>query len=99
VWRFTAYGALWRFARYSITNATKQKPLHAPKDQKLEHSNYFVHALPRAHGLLGTIAPRTRVAIQLKADGGLVPIQQIGYLHFIVSGFHEGLNLTSLILA
>jgi hypothetical protein len=40
-------------------------------------------------GLLGAIASRTSVAIQLSANGGLVPIQQLGDLRSIVSGFHE----------
>jgi hypothetical protein len=43
--------------------------------------------------------PRTRVAIQLPADGGLVPIQQLRYLSLIVSSFHEGVNLISFSMA
>ena len=42
-----------------------------------------------------SIAARTSITNQLPADGGLVPIQQIGYLRLIVSGFHEGVNLMS----
>jgi len=30
---------------------------------------------------------------QLPTDGGLVPIQQLGDLRLIMSGFHEGVNL------
>ena len=50
-------------------------------------------------GLFGSIAPRTIITNQLPADGGLVPIQQLGYLSLIVSGFHEGVNLISFSLA
>ncbi len=50
-------------------------------------------------GLFGAIAPRTSVEIQLPDDGGLVPIQQFGYLRSIVSCFHEGINLISFSLA
>ena len=50
-------------------------------------------------GLFGSIAPRTSITNQLPADGGLAPIQQLGYLRLIVSGFHEGLNLISFSLA
>jgi len=50
-------------------------------------------------GLFGAIAPRTSITNQLPADGGLVPIQQLGYLSLLVSGFHEGLNLISFSLA
>ena len=49
--------------------------------------------------LLGPVTTRATVAAQLPADGGLVPIQQVGYLSLIVSGFHEGVNLISFSLA
>jgi len=50
-------------------------------------------------GLFGAIAPRTSITNQLPADGGLVLIQQLGYLRLVVSGFHEGVNLISFSLA
>jgi len=50
-------------------------------------------------GLFGSIAPRTSVAIQLPAESGLVPIQQLGYLRLIESGFYEYVNLISFSLA
>ena len=50
-------------------------------------------------GLLGPIAFKPAVARKLPADGGLVPIQQLGDLSLIVSGFHEGVNLISFSLA
>jgi hypothetical protein len=49
--------------------------------------------------LLGSITPRASVAAQLPTDGGLVPIQQLGDLRLIVSGFHKGMNLISFSLA
>ena len=49
--------------------------------------------------LLGAVTPRASVAAQLPTDGGLVPVQQLGYLSLIVSGFHEGVNLISFSLA
>jgi len=36
---------------------------------------------------------------QLLADGGLVTIQQLGYLSLILFSFHEGVNLISFSLA
>ena len=50
-------------------------------------------------GLFEAIAPRTSITNQLPADGGLVPIQQLGNLSLIVSGFHEYVNLISFSLA
>ena len=50
-------------------------------------------------GLFEAIAPRTSITNQLPADGGLVWIQQFGYLNLIVSGFHEYVNLISFSLA
>ena len=50
-------------------------------------------------GLFGAIAPRTSITNQLPANGGLVPIQKLGYLSLIVSSFHEGVNLISFSLA
>ena len=49
--------------------------------------------------LLGAVTQRASIATQLPADGGLVPIQQLGDLRLIVSGFHEGVNLISFSLA
>jgi hypothetical protein len=49
--------------------------------------------------LLGAVTPRASIAAQLPADGGLVPIQQLGDLRLIVSGFHKGVNLISFSLA
>ena len=49
--------------------------------------------------LLGAVAPRAAVATQLPADGGLVPVQQFGYLRLIVSCLHERVNLISFSLA
>ena len=49
--------------------------------------------------LLGAVTPRASVAAQLPTDGGLVPVQQFGYLRLIVSGFHKGMNLISFSLA
>ncbi len=49
--------------------------------------------------LLGSITPRASITAQLPTDGGLVPIQQLGDLRLIVSGFHEGLNLIFFSLA
>jgi hypothetical protein len=49
--------------------------------------------------LLGSITPRASVAAQLPTDGGLVPVQQFGYLRLIVSGFHKSVNLISFSLA
>jgi hypothetical protein len=49
--------------------------------------------------LLGALAPRASVTAQLPTDGGLVPIQQLGDLRLIMSGFHEGVNLISFSLA
>jgi hypothetical protein len=50
-------------------------------------------------GLLEPIAPRTNAAIQLPADGGLGPLQQLGFLRCFVPCFHERLNLISFGLA
>jgi len=49
--------------------------------------------------LFGSIAARTSITNQLPANGGLVAIQQLGYLSLIVSSFHEGVNLISFNLA
>ena len=49
--------------------------------------------------LLGTVLPKADIATQLPADAGLMPIQQLGYLRLIVSGFHEDVNLMSFSLA
>jgi len=49
--------------------------------------------------LLGAVTPRASVTAQLPNDGGLVPVQQFGYLRLIVSGFHKGVNLISFSLA
>jgi hypothetical protein len=50
-------------------------------------------------GLFGTIAPRTTNSIQPPTAGGLVPVQQLGYLALILYGFHERVNLMSFSLA
>ena len=50
-------------------------------------------------GLFGSISPRISITNQLPAGGGLVPIQQHGYLSLIVSAFHEYVNLISFSLA
>ena len=50
-------------------------------------------------GLFWAITPRASVAIELPADGGLVPVKQQGYLRLIVSSFHESVNLISFSLA
>ena len=49
--------------------------------------------------LFGSIPTRATVAAQFSADGGLVSIQQFGYLRLIVSSFHKGVNLISFSLA
>ena len=49
--------------------------------------------------LLGAVTARASVSAQLPTDGGLVPVQQFGYLRLIVSGFHKGMNLISFSLA
>ena len=48
---------------------------------------------------LGECHPRASVTAQLLIDGVFVPIQQLGDLRLIVSGFHEGVNLISFSLA
>ncbi len=45
--------------------------------------------------LLGAVTPRASVAAHPPTDGGLVTIQQFGYLRVIVSCFHKGMNLIS----
>ena len=50
-------------------------------------------------GLFGSIAPRTSITNQFPANGGLVPIEQLGNLRLIVSNFHDGVNLISFSLA
>ncbi len=49
--------------------------------------------------LLGAVTARASVTAQFPTDGGLVPVQQFGYLRLIVSGFHKGVNLISFSLA
>lgn len=49
--------------------------------------------------LLGEVTAIASVAAQLPTDGGLVPVQQLGNLRLIVSGFHKGMNLIPFSLA
>ena len=83
-------------------------PLHAQQGiGLLFHSKCYrdgIAAVLRSTGrhlasLLGAVTPRASVAAQLPTNGGLVPIQQLGDLRLIVSGFHEGVNLISFRLA
>ena len=45
--------------------------------------------------LFRAVIPRASVAAQLPTRGGLVPIQQLGDLRLIMSGFYEGVNQIS----
>jgi hypothetical protein len=49
--------------------------------------------------LLRAVTARTSVTDKLPTDGNLVPVQYLGYLRLIVSGFHKGVNLISFSLA
>ena len=88
-----------RFAQGSTANATKYSLF--PYQRRNGWSvTTVLRALYRVFtGLLGAIASRTTVAIQLPANVGLVPIEQLGNLRLIVSSFHEGVNLISFSLA
>jgi hypothetical protein len=50
-------------------------------------------------GLLGTVPARADIATQFPTDGGFMPIQQLGYLRLIASGFHNCVNLISFSLS
>ena len=82
------WAILQQFAADYIACTPKNKLLPLPKAQRLWHCDCFAQALPRSS-----------VAIKRLADGGLVPIQQLGYLRLVVSGFHEGVYLVSFSLA
>ena len=49
--------------------------------------------------LLGAIAFQTRVPVYLSTDRRAMPAQDLGYLKLVMSGFHQGVNLITFILA
>ena len=86
-------------AQGSIAVAAETVLDHSPKQAPLSVTAVLRLIGRHLASLLWSVNPRARISVQFPTDGELVPIKHIGYLRFIVSGFHEGVNLISFSLA
>ena len=85
--------------RQSVGCEANDKRLSRPRDAGLAHCGCSALDQPISNKPAWGGAPRASVTAQLPTGGGLVPVQQFGYLRLILSSFHEGANLISFSLA